>query len=69
MIGHVAIAETCIGAGQCALYAPGVFDVHDGKAHVLVAVPAPGDEEAVYDAADACPVQAVLLAESAAASA
>jgi ferredoxin len=62
VIEHVAVeAATCIGAGQCALYAPEVFDVRDGVAHVLDATPAPQLHEAVLDAADACPVQAVLL--------
>jgi ferredoxin len=51
----------CIGAGQCALYAPEVFDVHDGVAHVLDATPGAHLHDAVLDAADACPVQAVLL--------
>lgn len=68
MIENVAVASTCIGAGQCALYAPEVFAVHDGKAHVLLPAPPPSLQEAVYDAADACPVQAVLLADPAASS-
>jgi ferredoxin len=62
MIEHVAVeANTCIGAGQCALFAPEVFDVQDGVARVLDATPGPQLHEAVLDAADACPVQAVLL--------
>lgn len=53
--------EGCIGSGQCMLFAPQVFQVRDGVADVLD--PSPEDElyEAVLDAADACPVQAVLV--------
>ena len=32
----------CIGAGQCVLYAPAVFDLRDGVALVLQAAPVPG---------------------------
>ena len=66
MTFHVQVDQRgCIGAGQCSLFAPEVFEVRDGMAHVLDATP--GDElhEAVLDAADSCPVQAVLVGPAA----
>lgn len=55
----------CVGAGQCVLSAPDVFDQDDDALVVLVDV-APGadDLELVRDAVDRCPSQAITLHES-----
>lgn len=56
--------DRCIGAGQCVMSAPGVFDqrVEDGTAFVT-AVPGPGEEAAVRDAAFICPSGAITVDE------
>ncbi|MEU9115075.1 ferredoxin [Streptomyces sp. NPDC048483] len=57
--------DSCIGAGQCALTAPGVFTQDDdGFSQVL-----PGREDGAGDplareAARACPVQAITLTDA-----
>ena len=51
----------CIGSGQCELFCPSVFKVTDGMAHVVDRKPAAELRDAVFDAADACPVQAILI--------
>lgn len=51
----------CIGSGQCELFCPSVFKVTDGMAYVLHSRPALELRDAVLDAADACPVQAILI--------
>lgn len=55
----------CVGAGQCVLSAPDVFDQDDDALVVLIDV-APGadDLELVRDAVDRCPSQAITLHES-----
>ncbi|EDY53185.1 ferredoxin [Streptomyces clavuligerus] len=52
----------CIGAAQCVYSAPAVFD-HDDDGVVVVVDPRPGPQvwDAVREAVDLCPVQAVLL--------
>lgn len=55
----------CVGAGQCVLSAPDVFDQDDDALVVLVDVsPGEDDLELVRDAADRCPAQAITLHES-----
>ncbi|MFD7062006.1 ferredoxin [Streptomyces sp. NPDC059906] len=56
--------DTCIGAGQCALTAPGVFTQDDDGYSTLV----PGQEDGggsalVREAARACPVRAITVSE------
>ncbi|MFG2223148.1 ferredoxin [Streptomyces sp. NPDC050161] len=56
--------DVCIGAGQCALTAPGVFTQDDDGFSALL----PGREDGAGDpllreAARACPVQAIEVAE------
>jgi ferredoxin len=55
----------CVGAGQCVLSAPDVFDQDDDALVVLIDT-APGADglELVRDAADRCPSQAITLHES-----
>jgi ferredoxin len=55
--------DVCVGAGQCVLAAPGVFDQgdQDGLSYVLVDPVPPALAPAVQDAAARCPARAVLL--------
>lgn len=63
---HIEADETkCVGAGQCVMAAPGVFDQgdDDGIVVLLRDVPAPEEEPAVREAAALCPAAAILLRE------
>ncbi|GAA2251790.1 MULTISPECIES: ferredoxin [Streptomyces] len=55
--------DVCIGAGQCALTAPGVFTQDDDGYSTLL----PGGEDSgsllVREAARACPVGAITVSE------
>jgi ferredoxin len=55
----------CVGSGQCALALPAVFDQEDesGIAVVLAGSPVVELHESVREAANRCPVRAILLAE------
>lgn len=55
----------CVGAGQCVLSAPDVFDQDDDALVVLVdGAAGAADLELVRDAVDRCPAQAITLHES-----
>lgn len=56
--------DVCVGAGMCALTAPGVFD-QDDDGIVTVTKPAPeaGDADAAREAGDLCPSGAVQIIE------
>jgi ferredoxin len=57
--------DKCVGAGQCVLTAPELFDQRDedGVVVILQADP-PGDQEgAARNAAMLCPASAILLRE------
>jgi ferredoxin len=57
--------EACVGAGQCVVIAPRVFDITDaGKVVVLDENPAPRLREEVDNAAFACPAFAITVDES-----
>lgn len=59
--------DKCIGAGQCALIAPEVFDQHDdGRALLLVGRPDAAQAPAVREAAESCPLSAITVAEESA---
>lgn len=51
----------CVGAGQCVLAAPDVFDQDDDEGLVLLLQEQPGEDrrEAVEEAAETCPSGAV----------
>ncbi|MFH9761414.1 ferredoxin [Streptomyces anulatus] len=53
----------CVGAGQCVLAAPDVFDQdeHDGLVVVLAEVPTASQSDAVHDAVWACPSGALTF--------
>jgi ferredoxin len=56
--------ERCIGSGNCVFWAPGTFDLDDeGKS--IVIDPSGDDDEAVVNAADGCPTNAIALTRTA----
>jgi ferredoxin len=56
--------ESCVGAGQCVLVGPRVFDIDDdGKVVVLDDNPAPELHDEVREAAAACPSFAIEFDE------
>jgi len=56
--------EACIGAGQCALTAPGVFTQDDdGYSELLPGKEDGGGDPLVREAARACPVSAITVSE------
>ena len=56
--------DKCIGAGQCVLRAPRIFDQRDdGIVILLDAAPPPELRAAAHKAADLCPSQAITIEE------
>lgn len=57
------LPEQCVGAGHCVLSAPEVFDQSedDGVVLLLDATPDAHLADAVHEAADLCPAQAILI--------
>jgi len=55
--------DKCVGAGQCAMVAPAVFDQNEDDGVVIVLDESPGPEHAadVEEAATLCPAQVILL--------
>lgn len=52
--------KVCVGAGQCALRAPGVFDQDDGGIVVVLREqPGPDQRDAVREAVRLCPSGAI----------
>lgn len=50
----------CIGAAMCVATAPDVYELDDqGLSHAVN--PDPGDDDLLWEAAESCPVQAVIL--------
>ncbi|MFD3501304.1 ferredoxin [Streptomyces sp. NPDC058678] len=57
--------DVCIGAGQCALAAPGVFTQDDdGYSALLPDREDGGGDPMVREAARACPVSAITVSET-----
>lgn len=55
----------CIGAGQCVMRAPRVFDQReDGIVILLDATPPPSEHAAARKAADLCPAEAIVIEET-----
>jgi ferredoxin len=55
--------ELCIGAGQCVLAAPELFDQDDeGTVLLLHPVPGPGQDGAAMAAEHACPARVISVA-------
>ena len=57
--------DRCIGAGQCVLSAPELFDQgeDDGLVLLLEPSPAPAQEDSARAAAAACPASVISLRE------
>lgn len=55
----------CIGAGQCVLNAPSVFDQQEEDGMVILLNPAPPEEDkaAARKAARLCPAEAITIVE------
>lgn len=51
----------CVGAGQCALRAPEVFDQDEEQGTVVVPRPSTEQQEAVTDAVALCPSGAITV--------
>jgi ferredoxin len=55
--------ETCTGCGLCANTCPEVFEMDGDTATVKVAVVPPEAEVSCREAADGCPVAAIMIEE------
>ncbi|GLZ82062.1 ferredoxin [Actinorhabdospora filicis] len=57
--------DVCVGAGQCVLTDPDVFDqgVDDGIVWLLAEVPGPEHEDKVREAVSLCPSGALSIVE------
>jgi len=56
--------ERCVGAGQCVLAAPGVFDQHDdGTVLVRTRLPPEDERERVVEAVQRCPSLTITIDE------
>jgi len=55
--------ELCTGCGPCADISPEVFEIKDDMSVVLVAEVPPDQEQAVREAAEACPTGAIIIEE------
>lgn len=53
--------DRCVGAGQCALAAPAVFDQDDEGVVMLLAAESAAQEEAVQNAVQMCPSGAIAV--------
>jgi ferredoxin len=58
--GDVVDRDACMGSGNCAFWAPGVFDLDEDGIAVVVGDPA-GHREEVRRAAANCPTSAIRL--------
>jgi ferredoxin len=61
MIMIVNIEDTCTACGLCVDTCPDVFDLGDEMAIVIVDEVPEDFEEAVQQAADECPVEAIIV--------
>ncbi|GAA4017538.1 hypothetical protein GCM10022247_46080 [Allokutzneria multivorans] len=59
----VTVDQNCIGSGMCAGAAPDHFELMDGYARAIKDEVDP--DEAVIDAAESCPVEAILVKHAA----
>jgi ferredoxin len=59
----VKVTDDCVSCGKCAETCPEVFALNDDIAEVLVDVVPAEYEEAVRQAADECPSEAIIIEE------
>jgi ferredoxin len=57
----VRIEDTCTACGICVDTCPEVFEMGTTQAEVLTAEVQPEHEDAVQQAADECPVEAIII--------
>lgn len=57
----VRIEDTCTACGLCVDTCPEVFEMGDDMAEVIVGEVPPEHEDAVQQAADECPVEAIIV--------
>ena len=57
----VRIEDTCTGCGLCVDICPEVFELGDIMAEVISSDIAPEQEETVQEAAEECPVEAIVI--------
>lgn len=57
----IADRERCVGAGQCVLAAPEVFDQSEADGRVIVRPGTHSGNPAIPDAVDLCPARALSL--------
>ena len=55
------VEDTCTGCGLCVDTCPGVFQMGDEIAEVIVDPVPAGLEDLVQQAADECPVEAIII--------
>jgi ferredoxin len=55
--------DVCMGSGNCAFWAPGVFDLDDDGIAIVVD-PAAAPVEKIVLAAQGCPTQAIAVVEN-----
>ena len=52
--------DTCVGVGNCVAFAPTVFKLDQENKAVVLDVSS-ADEKTIMDAAESCPVQAIII--------
>lgn len=57
----VRIEDTCTACGLCSDTCPEVFELGDELAQVIVDEVPPEQEDAVQEAVDECPVEAIII--------
>ena len=57
----VRIEDTCTACGMCVDICPEVFDLGDLIAEVITSDIPPESEDAVMEAAEECPVEAIVI--------
>ena len=57
------VKEECISCGACTGICPAVFAIDDAEAWVLTQEVPPEEEEAVREAAESCPTEAIVVEE------
>ena len=60
MIEIVINRELCMGSGNCAFWAPGVFDLGDDGVAIVLDVNAQPEDKVIM-AAEGCPTQAITV--------
>ena len=58
---RVRVDDTCTACGLCVDTCPEVFEMGDDMAQVITDEVAPEHEDAVQQAADECPVEAIVV--------